>query len=148
MGDGVLHCSQPPGRTRCSRPLTSSKNPSSLNSDALKTPPTSVSSATETFVDDVKGLGAPDTESGEAGQELPPVARPTRSRPRRPTSSEPLDNVSGLTGLAAAVTSIGQSLTAMGTAFSSTLDTIDARTRGQELQTALQNSEACASLTS
>jgi len=123
------------------------KNPSSLDSSAVKDAVDSVSSATQTFVDDVKGLGAPDTESGEQVKSSVQSLSDTLET-EKTNIEDAADNASGLTGLASAITSIGKSLTAMGTALSSTLETIDGADAGQELQTAFQNSDACSSLTS
>jgi len=57
------------------------------------------------------------------------------------------DDVSGLTGLASAVSAIGTSLTAMGTAFETALEAIENADVGGELKTALEDSDDCAELT-
>ena len=119
------------------------KNPSSLNEDSLKTAADDLSSATETFVDDVKGLGAPDTQSGEEVKSSLQSLSDTLDT-EKSDIQDATENVSGLSGLAAAVAAIGQSLSAMSTAFSTALTTIDNADAGQELQTALENSPACA----
>jgi hypothetical protein len=55
---------------------------------------------------------------------------------------------SGLSEIPSAITSITASLSAMSTAFSSTLQTIESADANDELRTALEDSPACADITS
>ncbi len=55
---------------------------------------------------------------------------------------------SGLSGIPSAITSITASLSAMSTAFSSTLQSIESADSEDELRTALEDSPACADITS
>ena len=119
------------------------KDPSSLNSDSLKTAADDVSSATDTFIEDSRGLGAPDTESGDAVKSSLDTLSNTLETEKTDIESA-VDDISGLTGLAAAVSAIGRSLSAMGSAFSAAFTAIDDADAGKELQTALQDSPACA----
>ncbi len=79
------------GLTRSRRPPTSLKG-DDLSEERLKSAVDDVESATETFVDDVKGLGTPDTEAGQKAKEsLDELAdnlddEVARSRPRPTTS--------------------------------------------------------------
>jgi hypothetical protein len=123
------------------------KNPSSLNEESLNSAVDSVTSATQTFVDDVKDLGAPDTQSGDQVKSSLQSLSDTLDT-EKSNIQDAADNASGLTGLASAVTAIGQSLSAMGTALTSTLNSIQSADVGGELETALKNSDACSSLTS
>ena len=61
---------------------------------------------------------------------------------------ETVDGISGLTGIPSAITAVTTSLTAMGNAFASTLQTIEAADAGSELQTALEDSPECANISS
>jgi hypothetical protein len=121
------------------------KDPSSLNSDSLKSAADDVSSATDTFVEDVRGLGAPDTESGdEVKSALDTLSDTLESE--KTDIEQAVDDISGLTGLASAVSAIGQSLSAMSSAFSAAFTAIDDADAGKELQTALEDSPACAKI--
>jgi hypothetical protein len=118
------------------------KNPSSLDADTLKQAAEDVNTATDDFVDDVRGLGAPDTESGQAVQDsLDSLADTLESE--KNDIEQAVDDISSISGLASALTAIGTSLTAMGTAFQQSLDAIDSADVGDELQTALEDSSAC-----
>ena len=121
-------------------------NPSSLNADALQDAAGDVSSATDAFVEDVRALGAPDTESGEeVRSSLETLADTVETE--KTNIEQAADDVSGLTGLASAVSAIGTSLTAMGTAFETALEAIENADVGGELKTALEDSDDCAELT-
>ena len=54
--------------------------------------------------------------------------------------------MTGITGLPSAITKISASLSALGTAFSDTLQTIDTADTKGELQTALEDSPDCADI--
>ena len=121
-------------------------DPSSLSEDGLQSAADDAKSATEEFVDDVKGLGAPDTESGqEIKSSIDSLSTTLESEVTQ--IEDAAQGVSGLTSLPGAITSITTSLSAMGTAFSSTLDTIDSADAKGELQQALEDSPDCASIT-
>ena len=121
-------------------------DPSSLSEDGLQRAADDAKSATEEFVDDVKGLGAPDTESGqEIKSSIDSLSTTLESEVTQ--IEDAAQEVSGLTSLPGAITSITTSLSAMGTAFSSTLDTIDSADAKGELQQALEDSPDCASIT-
>jgi len=64
------------------------------------------------------------------------------------TIDEAVQGASGLTGLLSAGAAITTSLKAMGTAFSTTLQTVQSADAKGELQTALEDSPDCASITS
>ena len=123
------------------------KNPSSLSQDGLQSAADDVKSATTQFVDDVKGLGAPDTESGEEIKTSVDELSTTLE-----TESADIETaaqgVSSVTDLPGAITTVSKSLSAMGTSFSSTLSTIQNADAKGELQTALQDSPECASISS
>ncbi len=122
-------------------------DPSSLDADTLKDAGESVNSATETFIEDVQALGSPDTESGEEVRSSLDTLTDTLEA-ERADIEEAANGVSGLTDLPAAISTIGTSLTAMGTAFQTALEAIEDADVGEELETAFEDSDACAEITS
>jgi hypothetical protein len=120
---------------------------SSFSQDGLEDAANDAQSATKDLVDDLQGLGAPDTESGQAVKDSIDELTSTLDS-EVATIEDTAQGVSGLTGIPAAVTSITSSLTAMGTAFSSTFQTIEDADAEGELQTALEDSPACADISS
>lgn len=122
-------------------------SPSSLNSDALKEAAGDVSSATDAFIEDLRGLGRPDTESGQEVESSLETLSDTLETQKTDIEQE-VDDVSGITGIPSAIAAIGSSLTAMGTAFQTALSAIDNADVGGELKTALENSDDCSELSS
>lgn len=117
------------------------------DADALKDAVESVSSATDDFVADVRALGAPDTESGEeVRSSLDDLAETLETE--KADIEQAAEDVSGLTDLPAAITSIGTSLSAMGAAFQTALEALESADVKGELEDALESSDACAELTS
>lgn len=120
-------------------------NSSSLSSEALNDAANDASSATETLVDDLKALGTPDTESGEkVKNSIDELSTTVESEVANIESAA--NDVSGLTDLPNAITSITTSLSAMSTAFASTLEAVQTADVDGELQTALENSPECADI--
>lgn len=120
---------------------------SNLSQDGLQTAAEDVRDSTETLADNLKELGAPDTESGEEiRSSLDSLSATLEAESGEITDA--VDGISGITGIPSAVTSITASLSAMGTAFSDTLQTIDDADAGGELQTALEDSPECADISS
>jgi hypothetical protein len=122
-------------------------SPSSLSTSALEDAANDVKSSTQTLVDDLKALGAPDTESGQAVKDSLDSLSSTLDDEATKIQSE-AEGVSGLTGLPGAITSITTSLSAMATAFSSALEAIQNADAKGELQTALEDSPSCAEISS
>jgi hypothetical protein len=120
-------------------------SPSSLTSEGLTDAANDVKSSTETLVDDLRALGAPDTESGEEVRtSIDELSNTLESEAAKIESAA--EGVSGLAELPSAITSITTSLSAMGTAFSSTLQTAESADATGELRTALEDSPACADI--
>jgi hypothetical protein len=120
-------------------------SPSSLTSEGLTEATNDVKSSTETLVDDLRALGAPDTESGEEVRtSIDELSNTLESEAAKIESAA--EGVSGLAELPSAITSITTSLSAMGTAFSSTLQTAESADATGELRTALEDSPACAEI--
>ena len=120
-------------------------SPSSLTQDGLTDAANDVKSSTDTLVDDLRGLGAPDTESGQAVKtSIDELSTTLESEVSKIESA--VDGASGLTELPSAISSITTSLSAMGSAFASTLQAIESADVKRELQTALEDSPACADI--
>jgi len=120
---------------------------SSLTTESLQDASDSADSATEQFVEDLRDLGAPDTESGDAVEEELERLADTVDAEREEIRTA-VDDADGLGGIADAIGAIGASVGQMGTALQETLQAIeDADVQG-ELETALENAESCDTLTS
>ncbi len=120
---------------------------SSLSQDGLEDAANDVQSSTETLVDDLRGLGRPETESGEAVESsVDELSTTLESEVANIESTA--QGASGLSEIPSAITSITASLSAMSTAFSSTLQSIESADADDELRTALEDSPACADITS
>lgn len=139
-------CSAITGWTDDLQTITSQfSDTSNLSQDGLQTAADDVRDATDTLVDDLKGLGAPDTESGqEIRSSIDSLSATLEAESGEITDA--VDGISGITGIPSAVTSITASLSAMGTAFSETLQTIDNADAKGELQSALEDSPECAGI--
>lgn len=122
-------------------------SPSSLSTDALQNAATDVREITQTFVDEVKSLGTPDTESGEeVKSSVDELA--TTLETEMANIETAANDLSGLTGLPTAISSIAASLSAMSEAFSTTMQALESADAQGELQTALEDSPACADISS
>jgi len=122
-------------------------DPSSLSVDALKDAGQDASDATDSFVEDLRELGAPDTESGdEIGNALETLSETLETE--RDDLSEAVDDIDGLNDLPTAISVIGASLSSMGTALQTTLSAFGSSDADGELETAFENSDACDDLQS
>jgi hypothetical protein len=118
-----------------------------LSEDGLQSAADDVKNATSELADDLRALGAPDTESGEEVRTaLDSLSTTLESE--ADAVEETVQGISGITGIPSAITAITSSLSAMGTAFSSTLQTIEDADAGNELQNALEDSPECADISS
>ena len=128
--------------------ITSSfSDTSNLSQDGLESAAEDVRTSTEQLVDDLKELGAPETEGGEqVKSSLDSLS--TTLETESGTIEETVQGISGITDIPTAVTTISTSLSAMGTAFSDTLQTIEDADASNELQAALEDSPECADITS
>lgn len=122
-------------------------DPSNLSQDGLQSAADDVKSATDELVDDLRGLGAPETEGGEEIRSaLDSLSTTLESEAA--SIEETVEGISGLTGIPSAITAVTTSLSAMGNAFASTLQTIESADASEELQTALEDSPECAGISS
>jgi hypothetical protein len=121
---------------------------SSLSGDAIRDAAEQADSATDEFIQELRDLGAPDTESGDVIEseidELSDAVEDEREKLREAAE----DAESGLTETAAAIATLGSSITVLGTALQETLQAIEDADAGGELETAFEESEACDSLES
>jgi hypothetical protein len=128
--------------------LTSTVNElkqSGLSKDALQSAVDDTKSATETFVDDLKGLGKPDTEAGqEAKDAVDQLSTQLQSDVDKMESAA--EQASGVSGVLSAVSVVSATLATMGSQLSSTftqLQTLDAQ---GELKSAFDDSDSCKNL--
>lgn len=119
---------------------------SSPSKESLQTAANDVEAATQTLIDDVKNLGAPDTQSGQdVKTSVDDLTTTLQTQVDAIKTS--IDNASGVSGLVSAATDIGASLKTMNSAISSTISTIENADAQGELKDALQSSPDCQSLT-
>ena len=118
-----------------------------LNEDALTSAVDDLQSATSDFVDDVRGLGAPDTDSGEQAKEsldqLADDADESLS-----TIQSAVEDASGVSGVVQAVTAIGTALSTLGAQISSTVTELKQLDAGGELEAAFNEADSCQDLQS
>jgi phage-related protein len=114
--------------------------------EGIKTAGEQIQSATQTLADDLRGLGKPDTESGQQAKDtIDQLATSLDTSMQKITDA--IDNASGASGLVTAGSTIATTLTEMGSQVSTTgqqLEDIDA---GGELQSAFEQADSCAGLT-
>jgi hypothetical protein len=117
-----------------------------MSEDQVKSAVDQVKDATSKLSSDLKSAGRPDTESGEQAQ-----AALTKLSSQLDEDVKQINQaVEGATGPAAAVgiaTSVGASLSQMGTQVSAALGTLQSADVKGELTDALQKSDACKQLT-
>jgi len=118
-----------------------------LSEDAVKSAVDDLKSATSDFVDDVRGLGKPDTEAGDKAKEsLDQLADDADEN--LSTIQSAVDNASGVSGLVQAVTAVGTALSTMGTQISSTFTELEQLDAGGELEAAFKDADSCKALQS
>lgn len=118
---------------------------SNLSEEGLQSAAGDVKDSTQQLVDDLRALGAPDTDSGEEiRSSLDSLSTTLETEAEKIETT--VDDVSGLTGIPSAISTISASLSAMGSAFSATLQAVDEADVGGELQAALEDSPECADI--
>ena len=120
---------------------------SNLSEDGLQSAANDVRDSTQQLVDDLKSLGRPETDSGQEVQDAVDGLSTTLDN-ETAKIEDTANGVSGITGLPSAIATISTSLSAMATAFSDTLQTIQDADVNGELQSALEDSPDCAGITS
>jgi hypothetical protein len=115
-----------------------------LTEASLKEAAEDFKSATEQFVDDVRGLGTPDTEAGEqAKEEIDKLADSVDENVAKIDEA-----VDGGGGLAATVSAVTAALSAMGQQLASTFTALEGLDAGGELEDAFRDAESCDELQS
>jgi hypothetical protein len=104
-------------------------------------------SATNDFVDDLRGLGRPETESGERAEELlDQLAGEIEEGAETITNA--VDEASGVSGIVEAGTTVSTTLATIGQQLTSTFAELEDLDPGGELETAFNEAEACNELES
>ena len=127
--------------------LSQFSDPSNLSQEGIESAAEDARSATDEFLDDIESLGAPETESGEDVQSaLDSLSTTIESE--SDDIEQTVAGISNVTELPSAIPDITASLSAMGTALSTTLTTVqDADVQG-EVRAALADSPECAGIPS
>jgi ABC-type transporter Mla subunit MlaD len=115
---------------------------SSFTTESLEQAADDADAATDDLIERLRDLGPPDTPSGDAiEQEVEELSDTVEAE--REDIREALDDASGLGGLAEAVGQVGTSIAAMTTELEETLRAIDEADADGEVETAIEESEAC-----
>jgi hypothetical protein len=118
-----------------------------LSENGLKSASTDIKDASNKLVDDLKGLGKPDTEAGQQAKDAVDKLSGQVDNDVQEMQSA-VDKVSGVNGVLAAVSSVSATLSTMATQISSAASTLEQTDAKGELQQAFKNASACKSLTS
>jgi len=114
--------------------------------EGIRTAGDEIRSATQTLADDLRGLGKPDTPSGqEAKDEIDQLATSLDTSLQKITDA--MDNSSGTSGTVAAATTIGTTLVEMGNQVSSAFTQLEQVDAQGQLEDAFQQADSCAGLT-
>jgi ABC-type transporter Mla subunit MlaD len=104
-------------------------------------------SATSNFVDDLRGLGAPDTESGEQAKEsLDELSGNVEENVSRMKSA--VDDASGASEVLEAISTVSATLSTMGQQLSATFTELEQLDAGGELERAFSDADSCDELES
>jgi methyl-accepting chemotaxis protein len=118
----------------------------SPSTDALQDAADEASDATDAFIEEVRGLGGPETESGQEVEDsvdqLADVVDEEKAK-----IEEAVDDAEGVTGAFGAASEIAASISTMATALQTTIQTIEDGDASGELETALEETPACDELT-
>ncbi len=119
---------------------------SNPSEEGIKTAGDQIKTATQTLADDLKGLGRPDTASGQqAKAAMDELATNLEASLQKIT--EAMDNASGTAGAVAAATAIGNNLVEMGNQVSATSEKLQDIDAQGELEDAFAQADSCAGLT-
>jgi hypothetical protein len=119
---------------------------SSLTAESLEEAADDVSTATDDFVEEVRGLGAPETESGEAiedaVQEFTDAAESEKGE-----VEDAIEDVTDASDVAGALAVVGSSLQTMATALQTMFESFEDADVGGDLETAFEETPSCESIT-
>ena len=116
-----------------------------VTEDSLKSASASVTKATDEFVNDLKGLGTPDTDSGKKAKEtLDTLAGQLKTNVQ--TIDKAVNEVSGTSGALKAVSTVSSTLVTVGDQVTTAFTSIQQLDTKGELDKAFRNSEECKAL--
>ena len=122
-------------------------DPSNLSEENIRSAADEAKSATDTLRDELRGLGAPDTDSGQEVQDAVDSFSST-VEDETEKIQEAAEGVSNLTELPAAISTISTSVSTIITAGTEAKQTVEDADAGGELRTAFEDSPECDDLTS
>ena len=117
-----------------------------LTEEGLRSAVEDVERATNDFVDDVKGLDAPETDAGEQAKEL--LDQMADDVEGNVSTIEEAVEDSGGSGVLEAVSVVAGTLSSMGTQLSSTFAALEQLDAGGELEEAFEEADSCDELES
>jgi len=113
--------------------------------DSLKSASADVTKATDEFVNDLKGLGTPDTESGKKAKEtLDTLAGQLKTNVQ--TIDKAVNEASGTSGALKAVSTVSSTLVTVGDQVTTAFTSIQQLDTKGELDKAFRKSEECKAL--
>jgi hypothetical protein len=116
-----------------------------VTEDSLKSASAEVTKATDEFVDDLKGLGTPDTESGKKAKEtLDKLGGQLKTDAQ--TIDKAVKDVSGTSGALQAVSTVSSTLVTVGDQVTTAFTNIQQLDTKGELDKAFKDAEACKAL--
>lgn len=120
---------------------------SGLSTSGLQSAAESVETATETLVDDLKGLGRPETEAGEQAEEIVTGLADGLSGEVE-TIRTTVEGASGVSGTVQAVSSVAGILRTMGTQIGTAVTALSQLDGAQEIEDAFDEADSCQELRS
>ena len=116
-----------------------------VTEDSLKSASAGVTKATDEFVNDLKGLGTPDTDSGKKAKEtLDTLAGQLKTNVQ--TIDKAVKEVSGTSSALTAVSTVSSTLVTVGDQVTTAFTSIQQLDTKGELDKAFRNSEECKAL--
>ena len=115
--------------------------------DQLESAADDAKDATSTLVDDLKGLGTPDTEAGDQAKETVDTLT-SQVEDGVDTVQQAVDNASGASGMLNAISVASRELATLLQQISTSYQQLKGLDPGGELESALQDSSSCQSLSS
>jgi hypothetical protein len=114
--------------------------------DGLRSAGDDIKSATQSLSDELKGLGRPDTNSGQQAKDAVDQLA-TKLDANQQKIETAIDDASGASGALTAVSTVSATLVTMGNDIGTTFQQLDQIDGQGELADAFQQSDACAGLT-
>ncbi len=118
-----------------------------ISEDSLQSAADDVKSATDTLESDLEGLGKPDTEAGQQAKDSLDQLSSDLST-ETDTIESAVEDVSGLSDIAGAVTTVSTTLATMQTQITSAYTSLTQLDAKGELKSAFQDASSCQQLTS